>query len=83
MASRENLIRAVDLAAAGDWNGAHEIAQLDESYPISCWLHACLHRIEGDSGNARYWYSRAGRTFEDFPDAKAELAAIRAALEFN
>ena len=56
MATREDLIRAVDLALAGDWNAAHEIVQQDEADPTSCWVHAVLHKIEGDAGNARYWY---------------------------
>lgn len=79
-ASREALIRAVDLALAGDWDGAHAIAQADEEDAASCWLHAVLHRIEGDDWNSRYWYRRAGRRFEDFAEADAELKAIRASL---
>ncbi len=81
MASREDLSRAVTLALAGDWNGAHEIAQGDESDPLACWLHAVLHKLEGDDWNSRYWYRRAARRFEDFSDPRAELAAILDALE--
>ena len=44
------------------------------------WLHAVLHKIEGDTGNARYWYRRTGQSFEEFADAQAELAAIRASI---
>lgn len=78
---RQALIRAVNLALEGDWESAHEIAQQNESDVVSCWLHACLHRIEGDAGNARYWYRRAGRQlYDDFSDPKAELAAIKAHL---
>jgi hypothetical protein len=77
MASADDLKRAVDLALTGDWDGAHGIAQRDETNPLSCWLHGILHKIEGDSGNSRYWYTRAGRRFEDFADPKAELRAIR------
>ncbi|HVJ78688.1 MAG TPA: hypothetical protein VM620_12735 [Hyphomicrobium sp.] len=80
MASAEDLKRAVDLALAGDWDGAHAVAQRDETDPLFCWLHACLHKIEGDSGNSRYWYAKAHRSFDDFTDPKAELEAIRAAL---
>jgi hypothetical protein len=76
-----DLKHAVDLALAGDWDGAHAIAQRDDGDPMSCWLHACLHKIEGDSGNARYWYRRSGgHAFEAFTDVGSELAAIRAAL---
>jgi len=45
----------------GDWDGAHNCAQDDKSRDGS-WVHAYLHRKEGDEGNAGYWYARAGRT---------------------
>jgi hypothetical protein len=80
MASAQDLRRAIDLALAGDWDGAHAVAQRDEADPFFCWLHACLHKIEGDTGNSRYWYAKARRNFEDFADLKSELEAIRAAL---
>ncbi len=44
----------------GDWAAAHDIAQ-DIETPIGSWLHALLHLIEGDLGNARYWFVEAGR----------------------
>jgi len=47
--------------AKGDWNRAHAAAQQDEG-PAGCWVHAYLHRKEGDDGNAGYWYRRAGRS---------------------
>jgi hypothetical protein len=46
--------------AKGDWRKAHESAQQDERSEGS-WVHAYLHRKEGDQNNAAYWYSRAGR----------------------
>ncbi len=46
--------------ARGDWEAAHRLAQDDESAAGS-WVHAFLHRREGDLGNAAYWYRRAGR----------------------
>jgi hypothetical protein len=46
--------------AKGDWKRAHESAQQDEGVGGS-WVHAYLHRKEGDQGNAAYWYSRAGK----------------------
>ena len=46
--------------AKGDWARAHECAQVDESQAGS-WVHAYLHRKEGDRGNAAYWYRRAGK----------------------
>jgi len=47
-------------AAKGDWDEAHKIVQ-DEDDANSAWVHAYLHRVEGDLGNAGYWYRRAGK----------------------
>ena len=47
--------------AKGDWKQAHESAQEDEGAAGS-WVHAYLHRKEGDSSNAGYWYRRAQKT---------------------
>ena len=47
--------------ARNDWERAHTCAQDDHSGDGS-WVHAYLHRKEGDVGNAGYWYARAGRT---------------------
>ncbi len=44
----------------GDWAAAHRMAQGDKS-EAGAWVHAYLHRIEGDHGNAGYWYRRAGK----------------------
>jgi len=46
--------------AKADWKRAHESAQQDEGVEGS-WVHAYLHRKEGDQGNAAYWYGRAGK----------------------
>jgi hypothetical protein len=46
--------------AKGDWSRAHELAGEDESASGS-WVHAYLHRKEGDANNAAYWYQRADR----------------------
>ena len=51
-------LRALWLDAKGDWNGAHDAAQADEG-GAGDWVHAYLHRKEGDAGNAAYWYRRA------------------------
>jgi hypothetical protein len=48
-------------AKRGNWDQAHRVAQDDPSREGS-WVHAYLHRVEGDEGNASYWYSRAGET---------------------
>ena len=82
MLHRKDLTRAVELAIAGDWKSAHEIVQQDEADATSCWIHAVLHKIEGDIGNSRYWYRRAGQSYEAYPDAQAELTAIKAVLTY-
>ena len=46
----------------GDWEEAHRIIQ-DINTPEAAWIHAYLHRVEGDHWNANYWYNRAGREF--------------------
>ncbi|PWU25250.1 MAG: hypothetical protein C5B48_02260 [Candidatus Rokuibacteriota bacterium] len=46
--------------ARGDWNAAHEAAQRVED-TSGAWVHAYLHRKEGDAGNANYWYGQAKR----------------------
>jgi len=56
-------------AAKGDWEAAHKIVQ-DESDANSAWVHAYLHRVEGDLSNAGYWYRQAGQ-----PVAKDGLEA--------
>jgi hypothetical protein len=65
-------------AAKGNWEGAHNIVQV-ESDASSAWVHAYLHRVEGDLGNARYWYGQAGQPPADgsLPD---EWSAIVSAL---
>ncbi len=45
----------------GDWNKAHEVAQSQDDSP-SAWVHAHLHRQEGDLNNAGWWYRRVGRS---------------------
>jgi hypothetical protein len=62
-------LQALWWAAKGDWNKAHSIVQ-DEDTADAAWVHAYLHRVEGDLGNAGYWYRRAGK-----PAATDSLAA--------
>lgn len=73
---RKELMTALDYALAGRWSEAHQIVQCYEDSPVACWLHAVLHKIEGDANNARYWYARTHMDYERFPDAKVELRAI-------
>jgi len=58
------LIRALELDKAGDWEEAHRLAQSVEN-KNGYWLHAYLHRKEGDPANAGYWYARADQPVPD------------------
>jgi len=62
-------LRALWLDARGEWDAAHKAAQAAGGAD-GAWVHAYLHRKEGDETNAGYWYARAGR-----PAATGELAA--------
>ncbi len=65
-------LRAMWQDAQGNWESAHRTAQDDESRDAA-WVHAYLHRREGDIGNAGYWYARAGRpAFEGSLEAEWE-----------
>ncbi len=78
--SPADLLAALDAALVGDWHRAHGIVQRDERDPMACWIHAVLHRIEGDAWNSRYWYARTDHEYGEFPDAREELVAIRPRL---
>jgi hypothetical protein len=54
------LVQALWYDAKGDWHMAHTIAQ-EVNTADGAWIHAYLHRKEGDEGNASYWYQRANR----------------------
>ncbi len=54
-------LEAMWYQANGNWDEAHRIAQSEKS-PAGSWVHAHLHRVEGDIGNASYWYRLADRT---------------------
>ena len=53
-------LKALWFDAKGDWEKAHNIVQEGEDNTAS-WIHAYLHRKEGDVWNANYWYTKAGR----------------------
>jgi len=53
-------LQALWYDARGDWDKAHEMANSVEDR-TGAWVHAYLHRKEGDLGNAAYWYHRAGQ----------------------
>jgi hypothetical protein len=78
--TKAELLAALDAAEAGRWDEAHGIVQEDEADTTACWIHAVLHAIEGDRGNARYWFAKAGKFDRAENDPPTELAAIRAAL---
>jgi hypothetical protein len=73
-----SLVKAHWHDARGDWDRAHQIAQ-EVSSREGSWVHAYLHRKEGDLGNANYWYSRAGRA-EPSTSLDAEWEEIAAYL---
>ena len=55
--------------AKGDWDRAHKVAQAEDDQD-GAWVHAHLHRVEGDESNAGYWYRKAGQ-----PHAEVSLEA--------
>ena len=57
----------------GDWAKAHAVVQNDPSH-MGCWAHGIVHMLEGDLGNARYWYRRAGRPFPRERDADPRVS---------
>ena len=71
-------IEALWWAARDDWDRAHGAAQSDDGAPAA-WVHAYLHRVEGDGENAGYWYRRAGKPVAAGP-LDEEWRAIAAAL---
>ncbi len=75
------LVRAIDLALEKQWDAAHNIVQQHDSDSAANWIHAVLHKIEGDRGNSLYWYQRAGKTAFADREPTAELRAIRAEIE--
>lgn len=52
--------------AKGDWDKAHQLAQSQDD-AVGAWVHAYLHRVEGDNKNAAHWYRRAGKSESSAP----------------
>ena len=77
---RAQLLEAVDLALDGDWQAAHRIVQDHDADEVAAWIHAVVHRMEGDIGNARYWYRRCGRELRESVSTDAELREIKMTL---
>jgi len=63
--------KSIWLAGADRWEEAHDIAQ-DIHTSFGSWMHAHLHLVEGDLGNASYWYSKAGRPSRKPAEIEAE-----------
>ena len=74
---QKELLQAIDLAVAGKWNAAHEMVQQYETDTTAAWIHAVLHKIEGDQDNSRYWYRRARKLEHVSDEPTAEFAEIR------
>ncbi|HVO90405.1 MAG TPA: hypothetical protein VMV45_17850 [Casimicrobiaceae bacterium] len=74
------LTTAIRHLKRGDWQKAHAIVQSDES-ELGCWAHGIVHMLEGDIGNARYWYRKAGRAFPRGLDSAAEIDALALAAK--
>lgn len=73
---KSKLIAAAEAALAGDWHKAHEIVQQDEHDPMACWIHAVLHKVEGDTWNSHFWYARTEHQYGEWDDPIEELRAI-------
>ena len=58
-------LKALWLDAKSDWEDAHSLIG-DMNDEVACWVHAYLHRKEGDDGNANYWYRKAGKSMPSF-----------------
>ena len=79
--SKEALKIAVQAALDGDWDKSHNIAQSYSDISAN-WIHAVLHKIEGDVWNSKYWYAKTkGKKYEDYSDANEELIAIQNSLK--
>ena len=74
-------LQALWWEAAKDWHKAHNIVQVLQNAD-AYWVHAYLHRVEGDLGNSNYWYHRAGREMPNI-NLEAEWEHIVLALLAN
>lgn len=72
-------LQALWQEAKGAWDEAHNLAQADKG-PTGAWVHAYLHRVEGDLRNAGYWYRRAGRPAASEQALRDEWRTIATAL---
>ncbi len=76
---KEKLLSAITLANEGKWDDAHHTVQdLENEYAY--WIHANLHREEGDISNSKYWYSRANKDYTEM-DSREEREIIKKEIE--
>jgi hypothetical protein len=61
---KSELLKALDAAKAGNWDESHELVQ-DLHGKLPYWIHANLHKEEGDRSNALYWYRKVGENHID------------------
>ena len=73
---KELLNRAITFAINDAWDASHKIVQ-DLHSIQAYWIHAVLHKIEGDESNSRYWYERAQQSYEAYIDPIQELIFIQ------
>ena len=79
---KDNLdcLNAIEFALGEKWDEAHRIVQ-ELKTPKAQWIHAVLHKIEGDESNSRYWYSRSSlEVYESYLDSTQELKVIKELL---
>ena len=80
---KDNLdcLNAIEFALGEKWDEAHRIVQ-ELKTPKAQWIHAVLHKIEGDESNSLYWYSRSSIVvYESYLDSIQELKAIKKRLK--
>ena len=82
MSGRAELIKAVQLAMAGEHAAARSLVDGMTDDKTACWLLACLAKADGREAEARAWYARSSQFYESFPDPTAELASLYAALTY-
>lgn len=73
---KELLNQAIHFAINDSWEASHKIVQ-DLHSKEAYWIHAVLHKIEGDEFNSRYWYEKAQQSYEAYNDPKQELIFIQ------
>ncbi|NNF36933.1 MAG: hypothetical protein HKN68_22715 [Saprospiraceae bacterium] len=69
-------LQALWLEKKGKWDEAHRLIDSVDSTDAA-WIHAHLHRVEGDNWNARYWYSRAGKQTPNYDTTEEWIELVR------